>query len=424
MALVLGLAGAVAGGSYAMLATKRYTVATDIVINPANLQVVDDDLFRQPNQVDSQLLAARSKQRILTSRNTLARVVDALQLQNDPEFASGGKSASAKSDPKLAALEKLQDSVRTEADENSFVTTLSVSAQSANKAIDISQSIVSSFQAELAKGEAEGASRAAAALDSRLDELKRDVQVAEEKVVAYRRAHKLSASNGQLVSTQTMTELNVQIVNAQARAAQARAAYETLVAGGADGTNANPNVSQTLAQLRTKASTLRQELDSQLMELGPRHPAILKLNVELDTVRKQVRAEFANNVEVAKANRDAANITLSSLESKLNDLQINVFGDTESEVALRELERDASTKTTIYESFLSRARQITERQQIDSTNVQVISQPVPPKGRSWPPRTIVLAGAGGFAGFALGLLLATAVGIRRDMRQPREKALA
>ena len=418
-ALLLALAGALAGGAYGLLAKKRYTAATDVLINPANLQVIDNDLFPQASQVDGQVLATRSKQRVLTSRNVLARVVDDLDLTNDPEFGSATHaSGGAAPDLKLSTLAALQESVKTEADDQSFVTTLLVSAETPAKAVEISQAIVAAFQKELAQTDAEGAGRAAAALDARLRQLKADVLDAENKVAAYRRDHNLSSSNGQLVSSQAMTQLNTQIVTARASAAAAQANYDTLVADGVNGTSTGPAVSQTLADLRSKANQARQDFNSQSVMLGPRHPSILKLKVELDTVNAQVKAEYQHTVGVAKANRDAAKAALDSLEAQMSSLQGNVFADGESEVALRELERDAASRTAIYESFLSRARQITEREQIDTTNVQVISEPVPPKGRSWPPSTKLLVALGAFAGFALGLLLAVARGIRQDLRAP------
>ncbi|TIS55087.1 MAG: lipopolysaccharide biosynthesis protein [Mesorhizobium sp.] len=426
LACMLAVVGGVIGGAYSMLSKQRYTVNTEILINPGNLQVVENDLYAQPGQVDSQLLNARSKQRILTSGNVLSRVVSDLDLANDPEFfdpdrsasTSGGGANGSKSDPKLIALKNLAERVSTTADETSFVTTLSVSAETTDKAILISQAIVKTFQEELAKAEAADAGRAAAALDGRLGQLKRDVQSAEQKVEAYRRSHNLSSSNGQLVSSQTMTQLNSQIVEAQSRVIAAQASYDALVASGANGTNSGPATSEALAALREKANSLRQQIDSQSMTFGPRHPTIVRLKTEFQTVSSQLRAEFSRTVGSAKVNLDAAKASLASLGAKMNDLKGNVFTDSESEVALRELERDAASKTSIYESFLSRARQITEREQIDSTNVQVISSAVPPKARSWPPRTALVIGMGAFAGFALGMLLAIAMGILRDMRQP------
>ncbi|MET3577291.1 uncharacterized protein involved in exopolysaccharide biosynthesis [Mesorhizobium robiniae] len=429
VACMLAVAGGVVGAAYGLLSKQRYTVTTEVLINPANLQVVENDLYSQPGQVDSQLLNARSKQRILTSGNVLARVVDELSLTNDPEFFDPDQSASTpavgasagKPDPKLIAQKNLAERVNVTADEMSFVTTLSVSAETSGKAILISQAIVKAFQEELAKAEAAGAGRAAAALDARLGQLKRDVQAAEEGVENYRRSHNLSSSNGQLVSSQTMTQLNSEIGEAQSRVIAAQASYDALIASGVNGANPDPADSAALAVLRDKANALRQQIDSQSMTFGPRHPTIVRLRTEFETVSSQLRAEFARTVGTAKANLDKANASLASLSAKMNDLKSNVFTDSESQVALRELERDAASKRAVYESFLSRARQIAEREQIDTTNVQVISTAVPPNGRSWPPRTPLMAGLGAFAGFALGMLLAIAMGIWRDMRQPPDR---
>jgi uncharacterized protein involved in exopolysaccharide biosynthesis len=429
LALMLAVAGGVIGAAYGLLSKQRYTVTTEILINPANLQVVENDVYSQPGQVDSQILNARSKQRILTSGNVLARVVDELGLANDPEFfdpdqtaSTSGAAVSGKSDPKLVAQKSLAQRVSVAADETSFVTTLAVSAETTGKAILISQAMVKAFQEELATAEAAGAGRAAAALEGRLGQLKRDVQAAEEKVESYRRSHNLSASNGQLVSSQTMTQLNSEIGEAQSRVIAAQASYDALVASGVNGANPDPAVSAALSVLRDKANGLRQQIDSQSMTFGPRHPTIVRLRTEFETVSSQLRAEFSRTVGTAKANLDKANASLASLTARMNALKNNVFTDSESQVALRELERDAASRRAVYESFLSRARQITEREQIDTTNVQVISTAVPPPGRSWPPRTPVTAGLGAFAGFALGMLLAIAMGIVRDMRQPPNRS--
>lgn len=415
-ALALAVLGAVAGGVYGLMAQKRYTVATDIMINPANLQIVGNDLNPQAGQIDGQVLVARSKERILTSRNVLSRVVNELNLADDPEFAS--RTIAAESDRKLAALAKLQNSVNVRADDRSFVTTLLVSAETPQEAIEISQGIVKAFKEELAKTDAEGASRAASALDSRLRQMKTDVLEAEKKVEAYKRDHKLSSSNGQLVSAQTMTQLNTQIVDAQARATAAQANYDTLVAGGINGANASAAGSPALADLRNKANTVRQQLNLQSVQLGPRHPSILKLKVELDTINAQLGTEYQRAVDVAKANRDAARIALNSLAGQMNRLEGNVFSDGDSEIALRELQRDATAKTAIYESFLARTRQVNEQERIDTTNVQVISSAVPPGGRSWPPSTKFLIVLGAIGGFGLGLLLSIVRGIGQDLRLP------
>jgi polysaccharide biosynthesis transport protein len=429
LSTVLAGTGAVAGGAYAVLSKPRFTVTTDIMIDPANLQVVEGDLFSQPGQVDGQLLIAGSKLRVLTSRNVLARVVDELGLVDDPEFVDTAKPLFAlpnlfggatgpQDDPSVTALRALSERVSTKADEKSFVASLLVSAEDTGKAIAISDGIVQAFRDELAEAEADGASRAAASLDGRLDELKADVQAAEERVEKFRRENNLAASSdGQLVSTQTMTALNTQVVEAQAKVIAAQTNYDTLVAAGPD---ANPSVGNTtsLQALRDRAGALQQQLLASSMTLGPRHPTIVGLTAELGAVQTQIRSEVDRAVAAAKTALNEAQANLEALTAETANLTSAVFTDNDLQVQLRELERDAVSKTAIYESFLSRARQITEREQIDTTNVRVISTAVPPPGRSWPPRTVVVIGIGAIAGLLLGMGIAVAVGIWRDMRWP------
>jgi len=426
MATILAVVGGIAGGAYAMLSKPRYTVGTDILINPANLQVVANDLYSQPGQVDSQVLNTGSKVRVLTSRNVLTQVVDELQLYNDAEFFDPTPSLLQEligtdepiPDGRLAAQESLEKRVRAVADEKSFVATLLVSAETTTKAIAISQSMVKSFQEELARGEAEGANRAAAALDDRLDQLKSDVQIAEEKVEAYKRLHRLSSTDGKLVSSQSMAQLNAQLGEAQSRVIAAQASYDALVAAGPNANSPDPVAAAALVALRNKAGLLRQQLDAQSMIYGSRHPTIIKLTAEVDAAEMQINAEVERIVSGAKATRDRTQSALDGLNAKMDALKGSVFSDSESQVALRELERDANSKTAIYESYLSRARQITEREQIDTSNVRVISTAVPPPGRSWPPRTLLMILVGIFGGLFLGMLFAIGRGISCDLRQP------
>lgn len=435
VAVILAIIGAIGGVAFALLATPRYTVGTDILINPANLQVVSNDLYSQPGQVDGQVLNTRSKLRVLTSRNVLAHVVDDLNLVDDLEFYDptprfsvsallGLKKEVSKPDPKLAALESLAKRVDSKADETSFVSTLLVSSESAGKAIEISQSIVSAFQDELAKADAEGANRAAKSLEERLGQLKSDATAAEQKVEAYKRRHNLSASDGQLVSSQTMTQLNTQIIAAQSRVIAAQSTYDALLAASTNANLSDSVASATIVALREKANNLQRQIDAQSMTFGPRYPAIMRLRAELDGANSQLKVELTRTIENAKAMLEKSQASLAALTTQMDTIKGSVFSDNESQVALRELERDASAKSTIYESFMSRARQITEREQINTTDVRVISTAVPPSSRSWPPPTMLMIALGLFAGFMLGMMLAVIRGMSRDLRQPGQMSSA
>src|SRR3569832_769831 len=222
---ILAVVGGVRGALYSMFSKPRYTVTTDGLIDPADLQLFNDNLFSSKSQTDNALLVTGSKVRILTSRNVLNRVVSELSLGDDPEFYDpnafdlkslfGGTKSGG--DANEAAAISLASHVSTQIDEKSFVTSLAVSSQSTDKAIAISAAMIQAFKDELAATEAERAARAAAALDQRLALLRTDVQVAEKRVADFKRDNNLSSSNGELVAAQSLTQLNTDLVAAQSR---------------------------------------------------------------------------------------------------------------------------------------------------------------------------------------------------------------
>ncbi|WEX74930.1 GumC family protein [Sinorhizobium numidicum] len=425
IAFIVCVAGALA---YALAASQRYTVYTDLVVDPSNLNVVSDDVFTTNPQRDAQLLEVESKLRILTSRNVLKRVVDGLQLANDAEFVKPTplalltalfSSPDGKADNELAAMRALTERVEARREERSFVVVLNVWSEDPAKAVTISDAIVDAFEAELFQSSAESAGRVAQNLNARLDELRRNVTEAEKRVEDFRRANGLqSSNNGELVSNQLSSELNTQVLEAQQRFIQAETRYKQMSAAIAQGQTASASVfeSANMTSLRQQYNALQQQIGSMQLTYGEKHPRLAAARSERATLEAAINQEARRISERAKADYDRERSALDALRAKANDETSNVFADNEAQVHLRDLERDARTKAAIYETHLARTQQITERQQIDTTNIRVISRAVPPNSRSWPPRTIILLIGGAVLGLIAGVAMAVALGLWRYLR--------
>jgi len=76
----------IAGGLYAVLATPRYTAATQILIDPSDLRVLENGLTSNNQMSDGAMAQVESQVRVLNSDNVLLRVVASERLDNDPEF--------------------------------------------------------------------------------------------------------------------------------------------------------------------------------------------------------------------------------------------------------------------------------------------------------------------------------------------------
>ena len=423
------LIGLLAGAIYAKTATPRYTVTTDILMDPAGLQIVSDDLFRQNEQQrDSQLLNVESKRQTLLSRSVLLRALTELELQNDPEFVPppswlsmfsigallGGETGVSQS-AEIIALDSLIDRVTARRDEVSFVITMWVWSRDAAKSIRISQAIVEAFKEELIDADSEGAGRTAIALVSRIDGLKAEVNAAEQAVEEFRRGAGLRSSQGELVSSRSMSQINQQLVEARERLIAAESRYRELISGNAGDVAAMQ--SNTISALRTQYATLKYQADAEALVYGPRHPRLVKQQTEISVLQSEIAAETARLLQAAKNEFEQAKTVVEALGAEASTVSSGVFSDNDAQVRLRELTRDAASKTTIYEAFLARAGELTERQQLDTTNIRVISPPVMPRSRSWPPSTIQVAGFGAIVGMVTSILAVLGYGIWADMRR-------
>lgn len=427
--IVLAVLGAAGGYAFSILAKPKYTAYTDLVVDPANLQVVTNDLYASSYDQNAQLLDVESKLRVLTSGNVLTRVVEDLNLQADPEFvaAAGGLSflsggAEEPSNPVLAAVGALEKKVTARREERSFVVTLGVSTENAEKSALIATKIVEAFQAELAKAEADGAIRAAASLMDRIGELKAGVTAAEDAVASFRRQHSLEeVANGELVNTQILTETNQRLVEARQALISVEARYAELIDPKTGKLNADSIQTPTMVALRTQYGLIRQEADAAAAVYGPLHPNRGSGERQLAGLQAQIDAEAARYVQATSLDLIQARGTVSQLEAGAASARAIVATDNTSLVKLRDLERDAKAKSEVYEAFLQRASEITERQQLDTTNIRVISPATPPGARSFPPRGVVVAGAGLAGGAALGIALALGLGFVAAARQLRKK---
>ncbi len=414
--LIAALVGAIAGVIVAQLMTPRFTVMTDITIAPSNLHVAPNDLYATNIQSDSQILDVESKMRLITSGNVLHRVVDKLGLRNDPEFAEKPRLFD------LAALFGLHASgpveradltsalarrIKVTRQERSYVVTLSVWASEPEMSARLGNAIAETFGEEVVRADAERTGRAAQGLVARLGELKAAAADAEDRTEAFRRANGLQQGpSGQPLSSGAMERMNAKLTDAKARVAEAEARYnEVSRAASLYGVQGGAVQSQTLSGLLADESALRRQIAALSQTLGPRHPALINAQAEAGALGTAIKAETERLGRAARIEVDQARTALDSLTNETSTLRGSVSVDDQAQVKLREFEREAGAKTALYQTFLTRAGEAAERQQIDATDVRVISPAIAPLRPTWPPRPIISAAAGA----ALGLLLSAGI---------------
>lgn len=408
VALALAILGGAVGFLAGNIIPPRYTSYSDILLDPNDLQLVADDLYSRNLPGDAQLIDVESKMRILSSISVLGRVVDELNLAEDPDFADPADASAAGSDNRLAAIRTLADRVRVSREERSYVVTASVWARTPALSAALTNALVNAFLVELADADSEGARNASDALNERLTELRNDAAAAESAVVDYRRANNLPMSSDGQLSTQSAVQINTQVDKARETLIAAEARYAALTSGGV---SAAAQETETLSQLRREYAVAKQKADALAATMGPRHPSLATARAEQTALQGEIDAEVARTVETARTDLQRARDVFDQLSNAAGAQLGNVFTDEQAQLELRQLERTAASSVAIYEAYLTRAQQVAERSQLNTSKVRVISPAVEPIARSYPPRTLMLAIGGFVGGLLLGLALAAALGL-------------
>ncbi|MES0071964.1 Wzz/FepE/Etk N-terminal domain-containing protein [Mesorhizobium sp. M0058] len=423
--------GTVLGVAVAVSTPKKYEATTQMVIEPGDLKLSDNDLTQPVGQPDAALAVVETRIKMVTSGKVLDKVVADLNLVDDPEFngqGSGGlgvlsliRSILSRQDGpggggevrrQALAVGNLAKSLSVERSGKSFVVSISATTQSADKSAEIANRTRDVFQQEAAQYQFGMAGRATDQLTAKLDDLRKNVETAERKVEDFRATHDLVDAQGHLISDDQMLKLNEQLsvtrartLELNARAASARSLDVNSVINGTLPEEINSN---TMSELRAQYAVLKQEADRAAVRLGPRHPEYQALSAQLNGSRERIAGELRRIASSLQVDLKRSVQLEQDLASRLAQAKVQ-SGDVNSDlVSLRELERDATAKRSVYEQYLLRAKETGEQQNINTTNINLMTPAQPPLEPNGPSRAVIA-----LAGLLLGLASGIGVGAMR-----------
>ncbi|WP_336485619.1 GumC family protein [Methylobacterium nigriterrae] len=426
------LAVAVAGMG---LLTPSYTSNIQILIDPSDLRVVENDVNARTPQADSGVSIVESQVRVIQADNVLRRVVRKLGLDRDDEFmkpdsdnslvvglkrALGMTPPPGSRDPVNIALDTLRLKLSVRRAERTFVIDVGVQSRDPEKAARIANAIGDAYFAEEAAARTEAARRASDALTGRLNALRQGVEEAESRVVQYREDNRLVAASGRLLTDQQLGDLNQQLVTASIKTAEARSRLDQakkMKAG--DGSTALPEMLQSLEMqaLRQQYATLSRNTAELATRLGERHPAMAEQYAQQRDLQRLIQREKERIIETTQKDFDRAAASEAAIRKSLDRAKAETAASDRANVGLRELERAVESRRGVYEAFLRRSREASEQERLNSTNVRVISPATPARLRTWPPSPKVVLPVALVLGLALGAGIALLLGADRERRR-------
>ncbi len=390
--------------------TPRYTATALVMLDSRKTKVVNSEavLSGLPNDIAS----IQSEVEILRSRTMARKVADKLNIIARPEFNPavqpwyreylekvGIVGPAPVLDPQTAR-ERVVDAVmsRTTVTPRGRSYAMGISFESSDRrfAAEVANAIADFYIVDQLETKFEATKRATDWLNEKLTDLRKQVEVAERAVAAYRERNRLNETSRESnVTTQQVVEINTQLTLAKAQTAEREARLRQvneLLRSPRGAESAAEVLSSPLIQRLREQETEVVRREAELSNrYGPNHPRMLNVRSEMVDLKKKIEDEvrkivqgLTNEVQVAKARESTLQTQLDRLERQAGDLG-------RSAVGLRQLEREAESSRVIYNSFMGRFKETREQEDIQQADARIISGAVPPNASSYPQRSLILA---------------------------------
>jgi succinoglycan biosynthesis transport protein ExoP len=370
------------------LVPKSYTAEATVLVNFES----NENARNAPAELyDSYLLTQVD---LLQSRETLMSAIDKLGLTNDPEFTAGFRD-NGTTTLRDWVEKQLQAKLNVAQPKGTQLIHVSVTSHDRNKAAQIANAIVETYQARQSNHNEDPSNRAAE-YSGQLADLKNKVTVAEQHMAEFRQRTGITdvekGANGQLdLESQTLQQLEQQLLTAQnaRRTAEARTGAEQ---SSSDAVLA----SQVVQNLKNQLSGLQAQLADASSTLGPRHPKVLQLQSQIDATRRALQREIATvsengTGEVASSAQQEAKLRKAVDEQRSKLVNIRALQDEGQKL---QLELDSAQ--TVYK------RALDSLDQFLFASTALVGRASPPLESK--PSKVMLAVTGGILALLLGML--------------------
>ncbi|OWV77741.1 chain-length determining protein [Rhizobium sp. R635] len=398
LAITLVAAGAAFAG--AKLMSPQYRSETRLLIEPrapafASTQQAND---ASAGPLMDELNIA-SQVQLLQSADLLKRVINDLKLYNLPEFddAANGSAMSSilvklhlkknplENPPEERVIDAFIERLQVYQVPGSRVIGITFTSKDPKLAAAIPNVMAKVYLSIQSGAKLDSNSEATRWLEPEIENLRRKVSEAEQKVAEYRTTYGLLQTNGTTTfPAQQLNDISAELTrvrgdkaNAEARA---QAVRNALSSGEASDTLPDIMSSQAIQRLKGTESGLQSQISDLQTSLLNNHPRLKSLRAQLSDIRGQIRQETQKILASIENEAKVADLRASELERQKDAVQANSARAGEDEVGLNALEREANAQRQLLETYLVRYREAASRADSNSSpaDARIVSKAIEP----------------------------------------------
>lgn len=404
LSTVFILVGAIGVGVVSLM-TPQFVGTARIQIDPSqNPLAATDQAARQalnPEAIETEVSVMRSPEQA-------RRVVDALNLLENPDFAAPfqrqpeGTQMSA-DDRKNVIAQALLANLSVSREGLTYVIRVAYQSPDPAMAARIANAFSDAYIASRSGQSTGTAARQAQWFEERLRQLGEEVRAADARVANYRAEHGISLGGQQQYGTvvdQQIAPLSGALANAESEAAAARAGLQAarsqIAAGGLDAV-AEVRLSPVIGDLRRQRAEVLRAAGEIQNRYGDRHPEALRIREQLRAVDAQIGDEAQRVVSSLQAQAQAADARVSSLRGSVSALQGQRAVNDRAAVIADSMAREAQAQREAYQRMSQMASSSSQNAQNPVTAAVIVDRAQPPVAPSSPnkPLLFALAAVGG-----------------------------
>lgn len=373
-----------------------------------------------------------SQVEIIKSDTVASSVINDLHLTEDPEFVGSGgglmqvllsliprfsthKQSDSESAPTQRALASFQGRLTVKRIGLTYVLEITFQSHDPDRAAQIANAVADAYILDQLESKYQVTRRAAAWLQDRLKDLRKDASTAERAVVDFKSENNIVDAGGRLINEQQLAELNSALVQARAQVAESKARLDRVnnilqtgdpdpmaVATGAVTDSLHNEVITKLRQTYLEDAATESTWSRRY---GRDHLAAVNLRNQMLEIRRNITDELRRIAESYQSDFEIAKAREISIQGSLDKIVASSQTTNQSQIALHELESASVTTRALYDNFLQRYMESVQQQSFPITEARVVTHSLRPLSKSSPKTFLVLAVAA-FGGGILGVGLA------------------
>ncbi len=436
--------------------TPQYTATAKVMIDPRRTRLFDTREVL--TSLPPQLVTVMSEVEVVRSRNVASRVADKLDAWNDPFFnpalrprqtswiselrakidelvdfdAIFGTTKDTKKEVVEDTADKVMQGVLNSVSgplavvpvQQSLVMQISFTSADPRRSTLVANTFAEQYVLDQLENKFEATRQAATWLTSRLDNLRNAVISSERAVAEYKAQNNLLDTRGSQPTQQQLTELNSQLILAQAKRAELEARIariEAEVNSDGSGGSLDQLVDSPLVQrLKEQETLLDREISDLATKYRDKHPRMVKAMAEKEELHRRLVSEVGKLTQGLRSELQITRGRESGLREQIRKIESTIRTQGQAGIKLNQLERELTSNRQIYEAFLQRSKETSEQEQAQQPEARIISRASLPGAPSSPKRGLFLAAAT-MLGVILGATLALLIDALRNTFVNREQ---